>query len=57
MRILILKIIKQVIYRFSERTPPHVKFSQRNYCIGRACEALDHLIIAIKNKRKLSVTN
>lgn len=57
MKILLLKIIKQIIYRFSERTPPEVKFSQRNYCIGRACEAIDDLIFAIKNKNKFPVTH
>lgn len=48
MRILILKFIKQVIYRFSEHTPPEVKFSKRNLHIACINRDIDEFIKFLK---------
>lgn len=50
MKTLILKAIKQIVYRFSEKTPPEVKYSLRNKVIGDICYSIGTLIVMIKNK-------
>lgn len=50
MKILLLKIIKQIIYRFSERTPPEVKISNRNQVVATICFSIDKLISGCKRK-------
>lgn len=44
MKKLILNIIKQVVYKFSERTPPEVKYSERNQLVATICFNIDKLI-------------
>lgn len=44
MKKLILRIIKQIIYRMSEHTPAHVKYSERNHKIGSVVLTIDELI-------------
>lgn len=51
MKILILKIIKQIIFRYKEHTPPNVKYSARNAVIAGTCSYIDSLILHIKNGR------
>lgn len=48
MKILLLKIIKQIIYRFKERTPPEVKYSERNRLVAGICHHIDILIKGVK---------
>jgi len=50
MKILLLKTIKQIIYRFSEATPPEVKHSNRNQIVATICFSIDKLISDFKSK-------
>lgn len=50
MKILILKAIKQIIYRYSEHTPPEVKYSSRNHIVATICSDIDTLIKSLKDK-------
>lgn len=50
MKILILKIIKQIIYRYSIHTPASVTKSLRNMTIGYITMYIDDLINQLKNK-------
>lgn len=43
MKTIILKLIEQIIYRFSEHTPPEVKSSERNYKVAKATLAVGEL--------------
>ena len=43
MKKLTLKFIEQIIYHFSEYTPPEVKYSERNYRVGKAALAIKDL--------------
>lgn len=43
MKNLILKTIQKIIYIFSEKTPPEVKYSERNYKVARAILAIGEL--------------
>lgn len=44
MKKIILKLIKKIVYKFSEFTPPDVKYSERNYRVAKAALAIDELI-------------
>lgn len=55
MKIILLKIIKQIIYRFSERTPPNVKSSNRNYIVGQTAVRIDSLIKDIKYNQQCQI--
>jgi len=50
MKIIILKIIKQVVFRFSEHTPPSIKHSARNELVATIAFRIDQLILMLKNK-------
>jgi hypothetical protein len=50
MKIFILKAIKQLIYGFSEYTPPEVKHSNRNQIVAAICFSIDKLISDLKSK-------
>ena len=41
---LILKLIKQIVFRYAEHTPPEVKSSTRNYKVAAINLAIDNLI-------------
>lgn len=43
MKKLILKVLEQIIYRFSEHTPPEVKYSERNCRVAKAALAIHEL--------------
>lgn len=43
MKKLILKLLEQIIYKFSEHTPPDVKFSERNLRVANAALAIHEL--------------
>lgn len=47
-----LKAIKQMIYQFSEKTPPEVKRSQRNYLVAKIAADIDDLINHMRNNKK-----
>ena len=51
MTISVLKAIKQIVYQFSERTAPSVKFSQRNYLVAQITLAIDDLIKHLQAKK------
>ena len=43
MKRLILKVLVQIIYRFSERTPSDIKYSEKNYRVANAVLAVGEL--------------
>lgn len=51
MKKVILKIIEQIIYRFSEKTPPAVKKSERNILVATAALAVTDLINFFNNQK------
>lgn len=44
MKRLILKIIVFIIYRYSERTSPDVKYSERNCKVAKAALSVEDII-------------
>lgn len=43
MKKIILRVIIRIIYSFSERTPPEVKYSERNFRVASAALAAGEL--------------
>jgi hypothetical protein len=50
-KITILKGIQQIVYQFSEHTPPQVKYSRRNHLVGNIVEAIGELIKDIRQEK------
>lgn len=47
-----LKQIKQAVYKYSEKTPPEVKYSENNYLVAKIVQDIDLLVEYRKEKRK-----
>ncbi len=41
---IILRMIRKIVFRFAEKTPPKVKFSQRNYNVAQIGLIIDNLL-------------
>jgi len=41
---MILKLVQQIIYKYSERTPPNIKHSKRNYVVSKIALSINELI-------------
>lgn len=52
MTISVLKAVKQIVYQFSEKTPPNIKYSKRNFLVAKVTNAIDLLIVDIQASKK-----
>lgn len=51
MKIILLKILSKIVYRFSEHPQPNVNYSERNYKVAKAVIAINELLMYFKTKQ------